>query len=241
MSGVLRIAVVEDDPADARLLIQLLQQFEHENPVRFDIQTFCDGRAIVGRYRAEFDVIFLDVQMRFLDGLETAHLIRNLDPDVTIVFVTHMASYAARGYEVDALSYVVKPVRYVALAPVLRRAIQRRTRRPGASVLLPTTQGTARVPVADVVYAASSGRHRIEVHAIDRAHSFSGTLRALERDLSPEAGFFRSNNCYLVNLRHVVEIRPDTCVLVGGAELAISRARRRPFLEALTDAIATAR
>ncbi|VTR76010.1 LytR/AlgR family response regulator transcription factor [Cellulomonas hominis] len=234
----LRVAVVEDDPDDRQRLVELLDRFQAENGVRFEIHHFSDGRDIVRRYRAAYDVILLDVQMQHLDGLETARRIRNLDPRVVIVFVTHLVSSAPRGYEVDAMDFLVKPVSYFSLARSLTRSAGRLRRHSGAAVLLPTSSGTARVPVADIVYAASSSRHRIDVHTVDGSYGFSGTLRALEDDLVPQAGFFRSNSCFLVNLRHVAEVRQASCVMTTGAELVISRSRRRAFLEALTDDVA---
>lgn len=237
----LRVAVVDDDPQDRDHLVSHLRRAEHECPMRFEVRTFTDGRDLVRRYRAEFDLILLDVQMQYLDEFETARLIRNLDPAVAIVFVTNMAAQATRGYEVDALHYLVKPVAYFPLSQVVARCVHRKRRPSGSAVLLPTQGGVARVPLADIVHVATAARHHIDVHALDRTHSFSGTIRALEQDLSPEAGFFRSNSCYLVNLAHVLELRPSSCIVTGGAELTVSRSRRRAFTEALTDAIARAR
>ncbi len=68
-----------------------------------------------------FDIIFLDVEMENLDGFTTARIIRETDPQVMLIFVTNMGQFAIKGYEVDALSYLLKPVPYFAFSQELKR------------------------------------------------------------------------------------------------------------------------
>ena len=86
---------------------------------------FADGSQIVEPYRPGFDIIFLDIEMPRLGGMPTAERIRQLDPEVVLIFVTNMAQYAIRGYEVDALDFVLKPVSYYQFSTKLERALQR--------------------------------------------------------------------------------------------------------------------
>ena len=76
--------------------------------------TFTDGDEIAGGYKSVYDIILMDVQMRFMDGMSAAEEIRKVDPEVVIIFITNMSQYAIRGYAVDALDYVLKPVSYFA-------------------------------------------------------------------------------------------------------------------------------
>ena len=230
---MIRIGVVEDDPVNRRGLLDHLALYSEEHGVESAITEFADGADLVEHYRPEFDLLLLDVQMPRMDGLEAAHLVREVDSDVIIIFVTNMAQYAIKGYEVDALSYLVKPVPYFAFAQEMGRSLARLQRHHGDSVVLTVGTNIARVPTTDIVYIESV-KHRITVHTLSGKHSFSGTLKAMDQELQGR-GFFRSNSCYIVNLRHVTRVEQHTCIMTGGEELQVSRPRRRAFLEALTD------
>ena len=230
---MIRIGVVDDEQISRDLIVGYLDRYEAEHEVTFSVRTFSDGSEITADYRPEFDIIFLDVQMATLDGLETARTIRLLDADVILVFITNMAQYAIRGYEVDALSYLVKPVPYFAFAQELRRSVARVRRADNDAVMLPVAGGLARVKLANIVYVESI-KHRIVVHAVDRTYALNGTLKALESEFAGK-DFYRSNNCYLVNLKYVTGISQNSCTMLGGDELLVSRPRRRAFLDALTN------
>jgi DNA-binding LytR/AlgR family response regulator len=153
---------------------------------------------------------------------------------VVLVFITNMAQYAIKGYQVDALSFLLKPVPYFAFSQELRRSIERTRRSQGDWIMFAVGTGMARVDLVDIVYIESI-RHRIVVHGVDRTYALTtGTLKAFDSRLA-DKGFFRSNNCYLVNLRHVTGVNATSCAMLGGAELQISRPRRRAFLQSLAD------
>ena len=108
------IAVVEDNPQFNEKLKQYLEKFSKENQVEFNIFSFTDGDEITSDYEAKYDIIFLDVEMKRLDGMTAAQKIREFDSDVIIIFITNMAQYAIGGYSVGALSFLLKPLPYFA-------------------------------------------------------------------------------------------------------------------------------
>ncbi|WP_062519863.1 LytR/AlgR family response regulator transcription factor [Demequina silvatica] len=228
---MIRIGIVEDDATYRDTLMQHLARYAEENALELDIRDFPDGRAAVQGYRPQYDILFLDVEMPGMDGFEAAHRIREVDSDVIIIFVTNMGQFAIRGYEVDALSYLLKPVPYFAFAQELTRSLARLRKRETRSVMITVNNAVVRLDPADIVYVESV-KHRITVHGLDREYTFSGTLKALEDELADQ-GFFRSNNCYLVNLRHVRKVDQGMSVMVGGEALQVSRPRKKAFLEAL--------
>ena len=136
-----RIAIVEDEAAVREQLAGYVQRYTRQYGTPFEVTEFADGMEILEDYRPQFDIIFLDVEMKHLDGMETARRIRERDGGVLIVFITNMAQYAIRGYEVDALDYVLKPVNYYQFCTKLSRAIQRVQRRRGGQVVLQLAGG----------------------------------------------------------------------------------------------------
>ena len=118
---MIRIALVEDE-AEVRAQLQgYVQRHTRQYGTEFAVTEFADGMELLDDYRPVYDILFLDVEMKHLDGMETARRVRQLDKDVIIVFITNMAQYAIGGYAVGALDYVLKPVPYFAFSQQLRR------------------------------------------------------------------------------------------------------------------------
>ena len=122
---MIRVAIVEDDPVYQRQLRQYLERYEAERGQAFEILTFGSGQEIAYHYDASFDIILMDIEMGAVSGMEAAEIIRTMDQDVVIMFITNSPQYAIRGYAVEALDYVLKPIAYFAFAERLSRAIER--------------------------------------------------------------------------------------------------------------------
>ena len=152
---MVRIAIVEDDRHDREALKKCLSRYEKENQVKFSLTEFQDGEDIVTDYTASYDLIILDIEMAFLNGMKAAEKIRELDTNVIIIFITNMAQYAIRGYAVDALDYVLKPVSYFAFSQRLNRAISRMKKRETKMIMVNIKGGTVRINIANIYYIES--------------------------------------------------------------------------------------
>ena len=109
---MLRVAVAEDNPKDRERLLSFLKKYGEEKDVQIEVAEYTDGSELLDQYRPCYDVIFLDVEMPQMDGMKAAEKIRETDEEVILIFITNMAKYAIRGYEVQALDFVLKPVKY---------------------------------------------------------------------------------------------------------------------------------
>lgn len=230
----MRIAIVEDDPQTGKQLQQYVLQYfaGRENQCR--ISFFADGDEILDNYQADYDLIFLDIQMQRLDGLSTAQMIRQLDNDVYLIFITNMANFAIKGYSVNALDFVLKPVNYLMLQQLLQRVEQMLASRNRKYITLPTERGLARLDVSEIYYVETEN-HAVRVHTAKGVWRLRDSMRNMESLLS-DLHFFRCNSCYLVNLAHVEQVE-DNMALVAGSHLAISRPRYKAFMAALTKCI----
>lgn len=158
-----RVCIVEDDERDAARLRAALETFARESGVAFEVDERRDGADLVASYRADVDVLFLDIEMDRLDGLETARLVRETDQDVIIFFVTNMIQYALEGYTVNASGYIVKPIKYPQFKKHLQRTLLALERRQVRLVPLRNGRERAYVNSAKIVYVETS-RKRSLVH-----------------------------------------------------------------------------
>lgn len=225
-----KIAVVEDNDAMREQLCGFIAQYARESGRQLDVTAFADGAEIVDPYRPGFDIIFLDIEMPTLGGMPTAERIRQVDPDVVLVFVTNMAQYAIRGYEVDALDFVLKPVSYYQFSTKLERALQRIQRRRGGQIALQVGGGVQLLNTDDILYLETRDR-LLHYHTAADTWSVRGSLQKAEKELAPYH-FARCNQCYLVNLRHVTGVQNDFAQ-IGQEQLEISRRQRVAFLAAV--------
>ena len=147
---MIRIAIVEDEAAVRQQLEGYVQRYTRQYGTEFEVHLFEDGIEILDDYRPVYDLILLDVEMKHLDGMETAQRIRALDNEVNLIFITNMAQYAIKGYAVGALDYVLKPVPYFAFSQQLQKAEAQLRRRARHYLAVPVEGGLRRLDTASI-------------------------------------------------------------------------------------------
>lgn len=225
-----KIAIVEDEWESAEQLSQCLEAYSRESGALFNITRFKNGLNFIEEYRPNYDIVFMDIDMPHKNGLTAAGELRKLDPSVVLIFVTFLAKYAIKGYEVDALSYMIKPVNYNAFKITMDRAVSRCAKKETASVLLPSAEGMLRIELA-CLHCVEIADHNITYHTTQGDFSAYGTMRTVEK-LLPSNQFSRCNRSVLVNLRSVKRISGNF-VYVGAEKYEISRTRKQAFLDAV--------
>lgn len=233
MSGLyMRAAIVDDDGKDRERLYGFIQRYQQETGVKIQTELFTGSLEFLERFRADFDIIFLDIEMSGMDGHETAHEVRRTDEAAGIIFITNMAQYAIRGYEVNAIDFMVKPVNYFNFADKLKRAIDFSARRAKQDIVLKGKEEIVRMPVSDLFYAEKDGNNLV-YHTRSGDFRERGSIQALKTKLSDSAFVECISGC-LVNLAHVERLGKDT-VLVSGRELPVSRRLKKEFVQRFMD------
>ncbi|MGP3770106.1 LytR/AlgR family response regulator transcription factor [Streptomyces sp. SDT5-1] len=230
---MLRVLAVDDEePALAELLYLLradprVRSAEGATDANEALRRI--GRALEGGDGA-IDVLFLDIQMAGLTGLDVARLLAGFARPPLVVFVTAHEDFAVKAFDLKAVDYVLKPVRRERLAEAVRRVAERAAATaPPATVTdrIPVELGgvTRLVAIADITYAEAQGDYA-RLHTEDGAsHLVRIPLSTLEERWQ-ELGFVRVHRSHLVALHRIDELRLDGAgmtVRVGEAEIAVSR------------------
>lgn len=184
------------------LVLDYLNRYQQENGEQFTVSVFDDGARIVEKYTPVYDILLLDIEMSEMDGMAAARRIRERDDKVVIVFITAAPQYAISGYEVRALSYLLKPLPWFAFSQELKKSIDMVRRNGDDSMLIETGNGQMRLNLADILYLESI-RHTIVIHTLDGKLLYQRHAQRHGSQASPTGTSSASNSCYLVNLKHV--------------------------------------
>jgi len=227
----MNIALIEDDANAAKTLTEYSKNYGLHNGLQIDVTTFSNAESFLSGYRhSTFSIVLMDIDLPGMNGLEAARQLRYADKTVVLIFVTKMAQYAQKGYEVDALDFMVKPVTYADFCLKLKRAVNVANTRADKLVTVSTGGGFCRLSADKIIYVEIMG-HQLKYQLVDGTLEVRGTLSVVEKELKPK-GFLRCSNCYLVNSRFINSVSGYD-VDVGGYVLKISHPRRRVFMEEL--------
>ena len=201
---MVRVAILEDDPRQTQLLQDYLHRYGEEHREQFAISCFENGIPFISNYQANYDIVLMDVEMPYMDGISVAHKLRELDQVAVLIFITNLAQNACKGYEVDAMDYLVKPVPYPVFALRMTKALRRVSRQAQWQM-----------------FATEDGMVRIR-----------STMAKMEELLLPHH-FSRASRFFLLNLAHIEAVGTGD-VTVAGHKILLGRLYKKQFLNDLT-------
>lgn len=224
--------IVDDDSGYADYLEKCLVKYGAETGTQFSVRRFSRGESFLAAYSPPADIIFLDVELGdgFLNGIDTAKELRKRDTMALLFFVSNMPQYAPKGYDVDAVDYILKPVNYNSLKIKLQKAERILRSRTGVPVKIRVKDGIRIVPSSDLMYVEVMG-HDLVFRTADELISAYGTLSDREPELSAH-DFARCSASCLVNLRYVRGLYGDE-ILVGTERKKIGRSKKKEFIARL--------
>ncbi len=222
----MQVAIVEDEQQAANRLEQFFVRYAAQNKKEIHTETFFDPLPFANQYKPVYDLIMLDIRMPNINGINLAEEIRDQDDQVIIVFVTNMAQYAVKGYKVDALDFILKPITYYQFSMTLDKVFRCLSHRDSLSLIMTSKRKTFRINVNEIQYIESHN-HKLYFYLDDRELEVWSTLSAVEESL-PTGTFSKINAGTLVNLQKVTSVQQDS-VLLNDTELPLSRRRKKEF------------
>lgn len=236
---VYKIGIVDDEPEVGQALSEMLMRYktdksgEGDDSFDFNICTYLSGDEFLNDLPGHFDIVFLDINMPGANGLQVAKRIRECNGTAAIIFCTHYAQYAVKGYEVNAIGYLVKPIDERVFRRNLDRTFEYMKSRQSHKLRIKTDNGIEVLLVSDIVYIEVQ-IHNIIFRTLEggelKEYRARGTMRGICADLTP-FDFSQCSAAYLINLRHITALKNKEVYLHGGAVLPVSRKFYKRFSE----------
>ena len=232
MTRMLRCIVVDDEP----LAVKMLEGFVERTPFLELAGSFNDPVLALSEIRAQApEIVFLDIQMPDLDGME---LSRMLPAETRVIFTTAFKQYAFESYEVSALDFLLKPIRYqkfLEAAPkaqewfALKEAATPSVTEEKTSAFIKVDGVLRKVEFADILYVEGM-RDYVMFHLASARQPLVThlTMKAVE-DLLPSSSFMRIHRSFVVNLEHIKSVSPQGDLKVGDALLHVSDGYKEAF------------
>lgn len=221
---MIRIAIVDDEEQFLTEVKNYIQRYAEESGEVFSITEFHTGMDFIGDYSPVYDIVFLDIEMPLMDGMTVARKLRRLDDKIAIVFITKMHQYAIEGYEVDAVDFVVKPIKPFNFTDKLKKAIAYFRARREEEIFLKTEDGILRISIPQIYFVVKDKNYLV-YHTDAGELRERGTIESAEQRLKGY-GFSRCNSGCLVNLRNIQQLT-STEIVINGTKLPISRSRAK--------------
>lgn len=226
-----RILSIEDSPDEEATLRAHVERYMQESGI--DLQLVWEKSAFdLSDSSMRYDLVFLDIDLPGINGMDAATEMRSHDPETPIVFVTNLAQYAIRGYEVDALDFVVKPVSYYDFKLRMDKAIRVLGRKAGRRLTIPVDGKVHVLNASDVAFIDVTD-HDLAFH-LSNGKTVTGrsSLAQAERDLEGTS-FVRISKSCLVNMAFIRNIKGPDVTMATGDVVCLSRSRKRPAMEVI--------
>ncbi|MDE6212031.1 MAG: LytTR family DNA-binding domain-containing protein [Lachnospiraceae bacterium] len=232
---MLRIAICDDELFFREKIQKLLEEYLEKRELPYELHSFLSGEAFLEQCEnnVKFDIVFLDISMEEIDGIQTAKRIRTFHTDTYIVFVTAFMDYALEGYKVNAVRYLMKDTLAPAIEECMTAILQKMQ---VAHMTFPFLEGEKKLYTDNILYVESRG-HKSIFHYMEEktvTYQIYEKLDNVERKLE-SCHFLRIHKSFLVNMKHIRKVSNYTAYLDTGEKLPIPRLRFQTVKETFVD------
>lgn len=227
----MKIAICDDEPKYRKTIADLLNQYKEQ--YSFETEEFETAEMLLEAFEKgeTFDIIFLDIEMFGLSGVEAAKKLKKSNNDVIIIFVTAYTKYISETFRLGAFQFLLKPINDEDFKTDFERAVWMFTYRH-RKYQIKTKENTLFFEFKDIYFIEAVSR-RLVLHTKDGQYGYTGKLSDVYEELKGY-GFFRIHQGYIVNLDKVTKISGFQAVLDNGKILPISRNTKKNLLQELS-------
>ena len=225
---MLSIAVCDDEVIECCNMAGQIKNILEEMKIPCIIRQFCSGRELLQAAEG-FDIVFLDIIMCDMDGMQTAKVFRKKAFDNILVFVSSSREYVFDAYDVEAFQYLLKPVNERKLKNILLRAVQKTEKCSKEFILVSRERQKKKLFLNHVFYFEIIGRV-VHVHGTEGVFTYYGQIGELEDGLR-DKGFYRCHKSYLVNLKYVDMYNRQEVILENGERVLLAKRRYEGFCQ----------
>ena len=222
---------MEDEKAVVEQLREYFDRLSGEEGITSALTHYGSAEEFLENGNEHQDIVLMDIMLPGMNGMEAAKAFREKDSGTVLIFVTNMARFAVKGYEVNALDFVVKPVSYQQFKVKLLRAAAAVERDKDVCYTVTQKNGLYRFAVRDLCYVEVWG-HVLKYHLEHEVIETRGSMSEAEKTLK-EHGFIRCHSSYLVNPRHILHIRGYEMEMSDGTTVQISHPKKKTFMAQL--------
>lgn len=235
---MINIAICEDDDSDREILNKYIKEVMEQKKLEGILDEYT-----IDKYRSaedmlpsletiKYHIVFIDMFMGSMLGIELAKQIRIIDTQVIIIFITSSREFAIEGYSVRAYNYLVKPISLMRIQGVVSSAIDHLMEKECRYFLFPTSEGLVKEDLNDVYYIECTDR-KTSINTKSKTFTCTYSINVLEEKLN-QLGFVRSHRSFIVNLKHVKNFKQGALFLENGAEVFLSKYKQRHVKDRLT-------
>ncbi len=178
-----------------------------------------------------FDVVFLDIQMEGMNGIDTARALREQNEETVLIFITGIKEYVFDAFDVAAFHYLLKPIEENKFMEVFDRAVkeaEKRKEKGQKQLFIKTRQRNITLEQKNILYIENRGR-KAEIHTVDETIEIYAAMIELEKQLGGE--FYRCHRGYLVNMAYITEYSNDSIRLSDGESIYLAKEKYNEFVK----------